>query len=271
MSIASYIVLFVLGSFAGWLWETFFAIARTKHWSRRGFLFGPLCPIYGSGVVLIIGVEQLFEKLFTRHMLWWGVFLVAFFGSMVLEYVTSYVLEKSFNAVWWDYHNVPLNIQGRTCVPAALAFGAVGTVIIMWVEPWWESVAAVIPSMVMLVASYLFVAVIAADFSMTIAALTDFEKKIVQYDEDINARMEEYVTHPPTVEEISQDWSKRIEAERERLRAERITILGRTMNPLGRSAIKRVKHFSDSSYNGAKATLGKINFSELPKSKIHKK
>jgi hypothetical protein len=86
---------------------------KNKKWADRGFLYGPVCPIYGVGAVSLTAIAEAVSERSADGYAWWQVFLVSFFGSIILEYVTSWALEKLFHAYWWDYSNMPLNIHGR--------------------------------------------------------------------------------------------------------------------------------------------------------------
>ena len=70
----------------------------------------------------------------SQDTVWWQVFLASATGSAVLEYSTSWVLEKLFHARWWDYSNIPLNLNGRICLPFALCFGTVGCLLYYFVS-----------------------------------------------------------------------------------------------------------------------------------------
>ena len=118
------IVSFVIYSFFGWIFECIYCSSIEKKWNNRGFLFGPLCPIYGVGALWIIILYKIF--CFTTIEL----FLVSFFGSMVLEYGTSFLLEKLFHARWWDYSNLPLNLHGRISLFTGIGFGLGGMFVI---------------------------------------------------------------------------------------------------------------------------------------------
>ena len=110
---------FFIYSFMGWIYESIFCTIKEKKWCNRGFLYGPIIPIYGFGAVIIsIFVNVSVDNHVTTP--WWKVFLVSMVGSAILEYVTSWALEKIFHARWWDYSNMPLNILGQICLPYML-------------------------------------------------------------------------------------------------------------------------------------------------------
>jgi uncharacterized membrane protein len=101
---------------------------------NRGFLIGPYCPIYGSGLILILVLLKDVNANFITKF-----FMIAFIAS-ILEYITSYVMEKLFNARWWDYSNDKFNINGRVCLETFLEFGLVGSLGLYYVHPFVSSI-----------------------------------------------------------------------------------------------------------------------------------
>lgn len=102
--------------FMGWVYESLAMTIWTGKWENRGFLFGPLIPIYGFGDITLTIVLSIY------HLSNLQVFILSVLGSVILEISTSILLEKLFHAYWWDYSGVPLNFQGRICLPASLGF-----------------------------------------------------------------------------------------------------------------------------------------------------
>lgn len=128
-SISSYILIFFSISFIGWLWEVFLQLVQNGTFVNRGILLGPWLPIYGSGAVLML---FLLKPLSNKPMI---LFPSAIVVCGVLEYATSWALEKLFNASWWDYSNVFFNINGRVCLEGLLFFAVGGFLIIYFVAP----------------------------------------------------------------------------------------------------------------------------------------
>lgn len=120
----------------GWIYESIYCTIRAKKWENRGFLYGPLCPIYGAGGVAITAIADFISVHTDATFTWWQIFLVAFFGSIVLEYGTSWALEKLFHAYWWDYSSMPLNINGRVCFPYSVGFGVAGLIVVYFIAPF---------------------------------------------------------------------------------------------------------------------------------------
>lgn len=125
MKISKPFLIFIFYSILGFIWETIFCTIISKQWQSRGMLFGPWCPIYGVGGVLITFFVSKMQ--FAEHEPL-KIFLICMIGSAVLEYTTSYVCESLFHAVWWDYSDWPLNINGRVCLYASVGFGFAGLI-----------------------------------------------------------------------------------------------------------------------------------------------
>ena len=127
--ICKYFLYFIIYSFIGWLLEVICKFFEFKRYINRGFLIGPICPIYGYGVltiILLIGRN-------TSDIL--SVFLKSILVCSLLEYFTSYFMEKLFKARWWDYSQRRFNINGRICLETMLPFGILGTTVVYLIHP----------------------------------------------------------------------------------------------------------------------------------------
>lgn len=143
--VATFFLLFIIYSFLGWLMEVGVVFVTKKKLVNRGFLLGPICPIYGYGVLgilFLIGSD-------TKDVL--AVFLKSILICSVLEYFTSYIMEKMFKARWWDYSNKKYNINGRICLETMLPFGILGTFIVYILNPLVLGVVELIPKVVRIV------------------------------------------------------------------------------------------------------------------------
>lgn len=121
---------FIIYSVAGYVIETIFGILTKGLWeSRQSFLYGPFCAIYGLGAVVMIVFLQYFNK--NNNTLFFGGFLI---GS-IIEYVASLVGEIVFHAIWWDYSNMPFNINGRICVFFSLFWGILAIYMMSYLNP----------------------------------------------------------------------------------------------------------------------------------------
>ena len=149
-SIVRYLICFFIYSFIGWLWETILFTVREKRLVNRGFLFGPLCPIYGVGAVFCI------LAMYNRVDKWWLIFIIGLIACTLLEYFTHYMLEKLFHATWWDYRKAILKINGRNCISSSLAFGACVTLLIKAVHPAVERIIGYVSRYAVNAAAFIF-------------------------------------------------------------------------------------------------------------------
>lgn len=127
-------LLFIMYSFLGWSLEVVCKLLEKGKFINRGFLIGPVCPIYGFGAV---SITVLLNKYKSDVIV---LFIMAMVISSVLEYFTSYIMEKLFNARWWDYSTKRFNINGRICLETLIPFGILGILITYIVNPFFLSI-----------------------------------------------------------------------------------------------------------------------------------
>lgn len=144
--IMMYFLLFIIYSIIGWAVEMIVTSIDTKKIVNRGFLIGPYCPVYGIGAISIIIMLSKYKDDFV------ALFILAIVICSLIEYLTSYLMEKIFNARWWDYSHLSFNINGRICLGNSIIFG-LGGLLIVKVNPFFERVLAYLPSNVF---SFLF-------------------------------------------------------------------------------------------------------------------
>ena len=193
MQLNRYLTAYFVFSVLGWIWESIYCTIKERKWQNRGFLYGPLCPIYGFGSIIALLVYDLISLGIVHQLSWWMTLIVGFFLSMILEYPTSYILEKLFHARWWDYSDLPLNINGRTCVITSLGFG-IGAIIIMnYLIPSYEQVLVIIPASIIAIFCVIFVAIHSSDITLTVSHLTNFQKNIDEMEEIFQSKMTETV------------------------------------------------------------------------------
>ena len=118
-----YFLFFIIYSFLGWLLEVTVKLVEDQRFINRGFLIGPVCPIYGFGALLL---QLLLNKYINDP---WTLFIMIILTCSVLEYSTSYILEKLFHTRWWDYSRKKFNINGRICLETMIPFGIFGLII----------------------------------------------------------------------------------------------------------------------------------------------
>ena len=163
---------FLIYSCLGWCLEVIYAAVTTGQLINRGFLNGPVCPIYGFGMVIV-----LFALTPLSHSL-----LLLYLGGVILpsalELVGGWALYKLYHTRWWDYSDDPFNIGGYICLEFSLLWG-VGTLIVMkLVHPIIADAVALIPPLVGLVLMFLLYAIYAADTIATAFAASDLARDL---------------------------------------------------------------------------------------------
>ncbi|MBQ9914033.1 MAG: putative ABC transporter permease [Clostridia bacterium] len=129
-SIVKYILLFFFYSAAGWCLESLYCSIGEKRFVNRGFLTGPLCPIYGTAALVLV---ILIYNPFKNNPL--AVFVLGIILCDIVEYVTSYIMEKLFSARWWDYTYEFMNIGGRICLKHTLYWGVISIIFVKTIHP----------------------------------------------------------------------------------------------------------------------------------------
>lgn len=164
---------FIIYSIIGYIIETIFGIITKGVWeSRQSFLYGPFCAIYGLGAVIMILALQNFSQ--NNNRLFFGGFIV---GSIV-EYVVSWIGEVILNVKWWDYSNMPLNLNGRICVFFSIFWGLLAIYLMSYINPRVDRLIEWIKSKIKInklkVITVLTTAFLFIDFILTGVALEYF-------------------------------------------------------------------------------------------------
>lgn len=130
LNIRYLLLYFLIYAMIGWLLETAYAIGTLGHFVKRGFLYGPLCPIYGWGAVILISCLKKYKskplKLFFYSAIIFSIF----------EYVAGFALDALFSARWWDYTNDFMNLNGRISIFYSFAWGIIALIFIHFIHPF---------------------------------------------------------------------------------------------------------------------------------------
>ena len=122
-------LLFFFYCFCGWVWESCYVSAKQRQWVNRGFLHGPLLPIYGSGAIIILFVTLPVADHF------WLVYLLGMLAATALEYVVGAVMEQLFKVRYWDYTKQTCNLNGYICLTSSLAWGFFSDLMVYVIHP----------------------------------------------------------------------------------------------------------------------------------------
>ena len=125
LKLQNILIYYFVCSVIGWILEMLYAYMIAGHFVDRGFLYGPMCPIYGCGAVVMVLITEIIKK---RELNTGWKFLIITAIFTVLEYLASLILEAIFGLRWWDYTNEFLNINGRVCLIFSLIFGMMGII-----------------------------------------------------------------------------------------------------------------------------------------------
>lgn len=172
MTIYNILWYFFIYAFLGWCLEVCFCSIQTGSFVNRGFLNGPVCPIYGFGM-LIAGssLAPVRDNL-----------ILLFFGGMVLasalELVGGWALKKLFHTTWWDYSDEPLNIGGYICLKFSLAWGVCVTFAVRVLHPAVAALVDHIPHVLGVVLCAVFCVLIVIDIAATVASILRLEKAL---------------------------------------------------------------------------------------------
>lgn len=181
-------ILFIIYSFIGYIVEVIaISIENKKLTLSRGYLIGPIIPIFGLGAIFII----LFLTRYTNELL--TLFILSVVICSILEYITSYLMEKIFKLRWWDYSDRRFNINGRVSLDFAVLFGVGGVLMLKFAQPFLTGILLGIkPTTIYIVASVLAILFI-IDFIIStniIFKLKDNVHKLVKKDSTFKIKLE---------------------------------------------------------------------------------
>ena len=175
-----YILIFFIFSFIGWLVEVLEGLINKRGFINRGFLVGPICPIYGIGSLLI----TFLLKKYTNDPI--ALFIMAIVVCGVLEYFTSYIMEKLFHARWWDYSGYKYNINGRVCLNTIIPFGILGLLIMYVLNPVCIDLLNKLSELSLNLASIGFLIAIFIDFIVSTNVITHLAKTTIEVGKDLD-------------------------------------------------------------------------------------
>lgn len=190
-TLSQWLLFFFVYCFFGWVWESCFVSVRKKQWINRGFLYGPVIPIYGFGAILI-----LLFTLRVRDSLPL-IYLLGMLGATALEYGTGDVMERLFHVRYWDYSDKPLNLNGHICLRVSLGWGVFSVLLVRVIHPPVEALLLQVPASWAEVFDLLFIAAFSVDLTLSVRSALDLKELLEQLSASnetlahIGARLEE--------------------------------------------------------------------------------
>lgn len=172
MRIYEGLLYFFIYGIMGWCAEVAFAAVKERRFVNRGFLNGPICPIYGVGVVMVVVFLEPFEDQ------WLLLYLASAVLVTLIEGMTGYVLDKLFHHKWWDYSELPLNIGGYVCLLFSVVWGVACVVIVKAVHPLVGDLCALIPLGAGILILSVLSAALAADLTVTVGGILRWNRQL---------------------------------------------------------------------------------------------
>lgn len=169
-----FLLSFFVYGFLGWCTEVAFAAVKEKKFVNRGFLNGPICPIYGVGVCAVIVLLEPFAKNL----------VVLYISSVIvvtaLEWLTGFLLEKMFHNKWWDYSDMRFNLNGYVCLQFSLVWGIGCVAIVKLINPVIQKGISWIPYVLGIVLLAILTAAAAADVYITISGILKWNRRLAK-------------------------------------------------------------------------------------------
>lgn len=172
MQVYFLVLYFFTYGFLGWCTEVAYATAKQKRFVNRGFLNGPVCPIYGVGVSVVV----YFLTPVSGNLVF--LYLASTILVTVLEGLTGYFMDRIFHHKWWDYSNQPLNIGGYVCLVFSLVWGIACVAIVKVIHPVIHDMLTLIPVTVGVVLIVFLLLILSADLYVTASEILKFNRQL---------------------------------------------------------------------------------------------
>lgn len=182
---------FIVYSFLGWVLESVVKTVAQRKFVNSGFLYGPFCPIYGFGaIIMLIFLDGFKENIII-------LFTIAFFVLSIWEYIVGWLLEKIFKTKYWDYSENRFNIKGRVCLMNSLFWGFLGVVFINYIHPFITSKIEMIPEQILVFTTIIISIAMIVDLIISAVKVVNIQIKLNTINEisnTIKEKLEELKT-----------------------------------------------------------------------------
>lgn len=187
MYLSKLFLCFIIFSFLGWCLEVLYGRVVLKRFVNRGFLVGPLCPLYGTGCVLLYLLLNGYAN--DPIMLT----LASMAVCSILEYITSFIMEKLFKTRWWDYSNMKFNINGRICLEMIIPFGLLGLLVVKFLFPTTLMFLDKIPDMTIYLLTAFIFTILLIDLSVSFHVIMHFTNVALKVPKDMTEEITKFV------------------------------------------------------------------------------
>lgn len=179
-SFTQWLAFFLIYCFLGWVWESCYVSIRQKKWINRGFMHGPLLPIYGSGAVIVLLAALPFKgNVF-------AVYIAGMISATILEYCTGAAMEAIFKVRYWDYSNKKFNLNGHICLFCSLGWGFFSIAMVYCLHEPFEQMVLSIPENVLSPVVFILMMIAAADFAISFRAAIELRDVLVMLEKAKN-------------------------------------------------------------------------------------
>ncbi|MDU5923679.1 MAG: putative ABC transporter permease [Finegoldia magna] len=188
MELINFIYLFFFYAVFGYIWEVIWVSSCQKKLTNRGFLYGPLLPIYGFGAVFI--------TLFVDHAIarFNDSYIVIFFSGLIiataLEFLSGYLIEKIFKVRYWDYTERFMNVKGLICLRSSLFFGVMSIFMMDYSNKYILELTEKIKNSNYNFVIYILIAIFSVDVVISVKQAYGF-RYIIQYQEKMESYLKE--------------------------------------------------------------------------------
>lgn len=166
--------IFIIYSVFGWIYECCLVSVQKKIFVNRGFLSGPVVPIYGCGALVVYLVLWDYRSNLIL------VYVGGFFLATILEYITSLIMELVFHTRWWDYSKIPLNLKGRICLFVSMFWGVLAIFMVQIIHPGMNYLMGIVPRRIGEIMGYVIIPLLITDFVLTIISSVKFNQMLTK-------------------------------------------------------------------------------------------
>lgn len=247
-----WVLFFFFYCLCGWIWESCYVSLRQRRWVNRGFLHGPLLPIYGSGAIIILLATIPVKD----HL--WLIFVFGMIAATALEYVTGAVMERLFQVRYWDYSSQKFHLNGYICLSSSLAWGGFSILLVRFLHPPVEGLLLRIPAVVAEPLALVLVACVTADAVQSFRAAMDLREmlaKLTEENEDLRRLARRAEVYAAFAEEDLRSFRDRTEAEKLLLQDRLELELAERREARAERSLKRRELLEDALRRGAAAKL----------------
>ncbi len=244
--LCQYFLWFLFYSFVGWAYETVVCSIGQRRLVKRGFLNGPYCPIYGVGAVL-----DLLLLGWISNPVW--LFLSGMLVTGAIEYGASWLLEKLFQARWWDYSKRPFNLHGRVCLLGGLVFGLMTVALVRYIHPLVVSWTGLISEKALYIAAGVCFCLFCVDLVVTVIRLKNLNARLAALQQKLRTALQETAQRMADIKERT---GQELQAIRSNGLTEELRTAARKMSGQERNFLRFFPHFQSLRYQAGGTAPG---------------